>query len=216
MELIAEAREAFGKALKKDRAAGRMPVVVYGAKDESKAYFVDTKSFKKVLSVAGESSLVALKIGSTKKDILIHDIDFHPVTNEPQHADLYVVEANKPIEVNVQLEFVGEAPAVKNLGGALVKVMHELKIEALPKDLPHKIEIDISGMNTLDSQIKVGDLRLPKGVTAVDEADNVVAAVDTAGEEVKEEDATVDLSAIEVEEKGKKEEESETPAESAE
>lgn len=216
LELIAEARTAFGKALKKERAAGRMPVVVYGAKDQAAPYFVDTKNFRKVLSVAGESSIVAFKAGTTKKDVLIHDVDFHPVSGEPIHADLYVVEANKPIEVDVPLEFIGVAPAVKELGGALVKVMRELKIEALPKDLPHNIEIDISGMDALDSQIKVGDLKLPKGVTAIDGEDEVVVAMGAAGEEVKEEDATVDLSAIEVEEKGKKPEEGEAGAEAAE
>ena len=87
-----------------------------------------------------------------------------------------------------------------------MKVLHEVHIEALPKDLPHAITVDITSLETLQNQIHVKDIVLPKGVTMITNAEEVVALVAPAKAE-KEEEAPVDLSAIEVEKKGKKDEE---------
>jgi large subunit ribosomal protein L25 len=87
-------------------------------------------------------------------------------------------------------------------------VLHEVEIKALPNDLPHGIEVDISVLENADSQIHASDLKLPKGVTLVTEAEEVVASISVAQEET-EEAAPVDLASIEVEKKGKKEEETE-------
>ncbi len=143
--------------------------------------------------------------------MLIKEVTFHPTSGQPIHADLYVVDKTKKLEVNVPLEFEGVAPAVKELNGIVLKVMHELAVEALPKDLPHDIKVDLEKLVALDSQILVKDLVLPAGVTALVDADEVVAAITVAEEEPVDE-TPIDLSAIEVEKKGKKEEEEETPA----
>ncbi len=209
--LTAEARTIFGKQLAPYRKAGKLPVVVYGGKSEAKPLFLSTKEFKKVFAHAGESSIVSVAMPDGTKEALIHGVDFHPVTGEPLHADLLVVDMSKPIRVNVPLEFAGESPAVKDLGGALIKVLHEIEIEALPKNLPHNLTVDISALATLDSQVLVKDIAVPAGVTVIAEPEEVVASITVAGEEVKEEEVPVDLSAIEVEQKGKKDEE-EIPA----
>jgi len=122
------------------------------------------------------------------------------------HADLYAVEKGQTVSVAVPLEFIGVSNAVKMLGGILTKVMHELEVEGEPSDLPHSIIIDISALSDLDSQIHVSDLVLPKGVTAELDGEEVVAMISVAEEEPVEA-APVDLAAIEVEKKGKKEEE---------
>jgi len=207
--LMAEARETLGKELVADRAAGRLPVVIYGGKEVNRSLFVNTKEFNKVLNKAGESTLVTVVIGDEKKEVLIHEVSRHPISGEVVHADLLVVDVKKPIQVSVPLVFEGVAPAIKDLGGALVKVMHELEVEALPKDLPHDITVDISVLTTLDSQIHVSDLKLPHGVTTEAEPEEVVASIAVAGEEVIEEEGPADLSSIEVEKKGKDEEEGE-------
>ncbi|MEK7477969.1 MAG: 50S ribosomal protein L25 [Patescibacteria group bacterium] len=211
--LQTEKREVFGKQLTKLRQAGKLPVIVYGAKEKATPYFVEVKEFKKILTEAGESSVVTLHTDKGDKDILIHEVNFHPLSGEPIHADLLVVEANKPIKVDVELEFVGEAPAVKNLGAMLIKVRHELEVEALPKNLPHNLTVDLSSLENLDSKITVADIKLPTGVTTEVDLEEVVVAVSVAGEEVKEEEVPVDLSAIEVEKKGKTEEEGEEESE---
>lgn len=209
IKLKAQKRDVFGKQLKKIREAGQVPVVVYGAKQEATPLLVDTKEFVKVLSEAGESSIVSLDMGGSGHDVLIHEVQYHPIKGQPIHVDLYVVQQDKKIEVDVPLVFEGVAPAVKELGGNLVKVMHELPIEALPKDLPHDIKIDVSGLATLDSQILVKDIKLPAGVVALAEPEEVVVSISEAGEEVAAEEAPIDLSAIEVEKKGKQDEEGE-------
>ena len=90
---------------------------------------------------------------------------------------------------------------------------HEIEIEAFPKDLPHSIEVDVSSIVDFDTQIKVGDLKLPAGVTAKTDADEVVALAAAAKEEVEEVAAPIDMSAIEISEKKGKKEEEEIPAE---
>jgi len=140
-------------------------------------------------------------------DVLIHEVQYHPIKGQPIHVDFYVVQKDKKIEVDVPLVFEGVAPAVKELGGNLVKVMHELPIEVLPKDLPHDIKVDVSGLATFESQILVKDIKLPSGVTVLAELEEVVVSISKAGEEVVVEEAPIDLSQIEVEKKGKQEEE---------
>ncbi|MCX6713633.1 MAG: 50S ribosomal protein L25, partial [Candidatus Vogelbacteria bacterium] len=213
-KLSAKKRAVFGKKLKASRLAGELPVVVYGAKAKPESFLVDMIEFKKVLSQAGESSIVALDLAGASKDALIHEVQVHPITGEPIHADFLVVDKNKPIIVSVPLTFEGVAPAIKELGGNLIKVLHEVEIEALPKDLPHDLKVDISVLIALDSQILIKDIILPAGVTMQNDAEEVVASISEAGEVVVEEATeAVDLSAIEVEKKGKKEEEgTEEPA----
>ncbi|MCC6290878.1 50S ribosomal protein L25 [Candidatus Nomurabacteria bacterium] len=205
LKIAAEERSIFGKKLKESRIAGKLPVVVYGErKKDALPLFVTSKDFKKLLKEAGESTVVTVDAGTVKKDVLIHDVDWHPVSGEPLHADFYVVDKTKTIEIGVPLVFSGVAPAVKELGGILVKVLHELNIEVLPMNIPHDITVDISALTNLDSQILVKDLLVPTGIKVINQADEVVAAVSVAKEEPVEE-VVSDLSAIEVEKKGKKE-----------
>jgi len=197
------------------RKKGSMPAVFYGKKTESTPVSLVLKDFVKVWKTAGESGVVTLKGPAGSVDALIQDVDLDPVTETPRHADFYVFEKGKKLEVSVPLEFVGVSPAVKDLGGSLVKVLHELKISAAPEHLPHDIQVDISSLVTFDSQIVAGDLVLPTGVTLVELPTEVVASAAAPKAEEVEETAPVDLSSIEVMEKGKKEEEGEAAAEPA-
>ena len=192
------------------RAEGFVPAVFYGPGTEATSITVPLKEFRKVLSQAGESTVVTLKTESGDKDALINAVDVHPVSEVPLHADFYIFDKTKTVEVSIPLEFVGVSPAIKDLGGILVKVLHEVNVEALPMSLPHEITVDISTLATFDSVIHASDLKLPAGVTLVDDAEEVVASVSEPKEEEEEVVAEpVDFSAIEVEKKGKKEEEGE-------
>ena len=162
--------------------------------------------FKKAFKTAGESAILILKGLDEDKEVLVHEVDFEPVKGEPRHVDFYAIERGKKLTVTVPLEFVGESQAVKGLGGVLVKVMHELEIEVLPRDLPQHIDVDISAIVDFDTSIHVSDLKLPEGVEVTADAEEVVALANEAVEEVFEEPEAVDMDAIEVEEKGKKEE----------
>lgn len=209
MELAALKRDTARKSASL-RKEGLLPAVIYGPKEPATPITVDLKTFKKVFAEGGESTVITLSGLGEEKEALINEVAFHPVTGVPIHADFYVIEKGKPVKVSVPLVFDGVSPAVKDLGGILVKVMHELEIEVLPKELPHEIIVDISTLTEIDAQIKVGDIKLPASATPTDDANEIVAMVTEAKEEA--EAPAMDISQIEVSvEKGKKEEEA--PAE---
>jgi len=197
------------------RKAGKMPAVFYGKKEASTPIMLSYAVFEKTLKDAGESTILHLTGDGVDVDVLIHDVDLDPVTDKPRHADFYAIEKGKKLEIEVPIEFIGVAPAVKDLGGILVKVMHEVEISALPKDLPQKLEVDISSLIAFDSIITAKDIKLPEGVELKVKLEDVVASVYEPKEEVVEV-APVDLSAIEVSKKGKEAKEGESPTEGAE
>jgi len=194
------------------RKAGRMPAVFYGPKESSTPVSVALVEFKKVWKKAGESSVVIIKEGAHEHETLIHEVDVHPLTGEPRHADFYVLEKGKKVQVAVQLVFVGVAPAIKDKGGILVKVQREIEIEAAPKDLPHEIEVDISKLVEISDVIHAKDLKLPTGVDLKISPEEVVASVSEPKEEKEEAPTAIDMSAIEVEAKGKEAKEGEADA----
>lgn len=203
--LKAEKRDPSIKA-EKIREAGNIPAVFYGKKEVSTPISIPMSDFLRVWKQAGESSVISLETPEGTKESLIHDVDFDPVTGVPRHADFYVFEKGHKVEVEIPLEFEGVSPAVKDLGGALVKVIHALKITAMPKDLPHNIIVDISSLVDFQSQILAKDIKLPAGVELVENPEEVVALVSAPREEKEEETTPVDLNAIEVEKKGKEKE----------
>jgi len=190
------------ESLSKLRKEGKIPAVFYGKKEKSTSIKLPYAIFEKTLKEAGESTIIHLKGEGISTDALIHEVDLDPVTDKPRHADFYAIEKDKKLEVKIPLEFIGVSPAVKDLGGILVKVMHEVEIEALPKDLPHKLVVDISTLVNFESVIVAGDIKLPAGVELKEKPTEIVASVYEPKEEVVEE-KPVDLSAIEVEKKGK-------------
>ncbi len=198
------------------RKAGKVPAVFYGKKEASTPISIRQVDFLKIWKEAGESSVVTLETPEGEKESLIHDVDLDPVTGTPRHADFYVFEKGHKVEVALPVEFEGSSPAVKDLGGTLVKVVHELKIEAMPKDLPHHIIIDVSPLAQFGDQILAKDIKLPHGVELKINPEDVIITVAAPREEKEEEVAPVDLTAIEVEKKGKEDVEGEEGAPVAE
>jgi len=194
------------------RKSGKIPAIYYGKKEAPTSISVSQGQFTKVWKQAGESSVVTIQNGGEEIDALIKDVQFDPVTGSVLHADFYVFEKGKALDIKVPIEFVGESPAVKNEGALLVKVLHELHISAQPKDLPHQLEADISVLAKLDDHILAQDIKLPNGVTLIENPEEVVALVSAPKEEV-EEVVPPSLEDIELSvEKGKKEEDGEAPA----
>ncbi len=193
------------------RAEGFIPAVYYGHKQASTPVVFPLNAFIKVWKQAGESSVVVIETPKGKVNALIQEVQVDPVKGVPIHADFYVIEKGQEVTVHIPIEFVGVSEAVKSGTGNLVKVLHEIEIKALPENLPHNVVVDISSLVTLDGQITAGDIVLPKGVTLVTGATDVVAAIAAAKDEPIEV-PVMDLSAIEVEKKGKKEVEGEEGA----
>ena len=187
------------------RETGQIPAVFYGKKEVSTPISIPKVDFLKVWKEAGESSVVTLETSEGIKESLIQDVDIDPVTGSPRHADFYVFEKGHKVIVELPIEFTGVSGAVKEQGGILVKVLHELKVEAMPKDLPHNILIDVSSLANFGDQILAKDISLPTGIELKEHDEEVVALVSAPREEKEEEATPIDLSAIEVEKKGKEE-----------
>ncbi len=182
IELNAQNREVTGNKLKTLREKGFVPAIVYGAGQKNISIQVDYQEFKKVFEEAGESTIIKLKVKSPKskveaKNVLIHDIAKDPVNDKIIHVDFLQVRMDKVITAEVALVFEGEAPAVKELEGVLIKNITEVEVEALPKDLPHELKVDISGLETFDDHIKIKDLKLPEGVKVLAELEETIASV---------------------------------------
>lgn len=215
MQLNVQKRDA-SKSPNALRREGFIPAVVYGRAQEATPIAVNAKEFDKLFRQAGESTVISLQGLGESKDVLVQEVAVDPVSGISLHADFYAIAKGQTVTVEVPLEFVGESGAVKDLGGILVKVMHELEIECEPKDLPRSIEVDISKLATLEDQVKISDLKLPASAKISVDMDEVVAMISVAQEEPVEA-APADISTIEIsEERGKKEDEEGEAAPAAE
>ena len=185
------------------RALGRVPAVFYGKKEASTPISVVAADFVKLFKQAGESSVISLKGDGLEVEALVQDVDIHPVTGKVRHVDFYVFEKGKKIKVEIPLDFTGSAPAIKELGGTLIKVLHTIEVESLPKDLPQRLIVDLAALIDFNSVITAKEIKLPKGVEIVAHADEVVASVAAPRAEEEAPVVVADLSTIEVVKKGK-------------
>ncbi len=198
------------RAPKETKKEGFIPAVYYGAHQVATSVFIDAIEFKKVSAEAGESSSIILVTEHGNENAMIQEVQVDPVKSHPIHVDFYVLEKGQKVHVKTPITLVGESQAVKE-GGVLVKVMHELSVEGDPSKLPHEFTIDISSLVTKDDVIHVSDIKLPAGVELYHVSpEDTIVSISEAKEETEEVPVATDLSAIEVEAKGKKEEE--TPA----
>jgi len=179
------------------REEGKIPAVFYGPKEDNTPIVVNEREFIRVWEEVGGSAIVDLKGVGEDKEVLIHDVAWHPVKGNPIHIDFYCIERGKLLTVTVPLNFIGEATVEKE-GGIVVKVMNELEIEVKPRDIPQSIDVDISVLTELSSSITVADLHLPETIQPAVDATETVASVTQAQEEkVEEEDR--DIADIEIE-----------------
>lgn len=214
MDLQVQKREVFGKKVDRLRGAGFLPAELYGSGKENIHISVPLKDFLKVYREAGENMVVNLVLDGEKRPVLIYDLQRDPVSDEIIHVDFYQVRMDEKIKAAVPLVFIGESPAVKEKGGILTKAMHEVEVEALPAEIPHEFEVDLSLLDDLDKSIYVKDLRVPAGVRVMVDPETVIATVKAFVEEVIPAEApTVEAVKVEAEEKvEERKKEKEVPA----
>ena len=192
--------------LSKIRENGDIPAIVYGGKlTESISVSVNREDFKRTWRTAGGSTALGLVIDGKKHDVLIHDLQIDPRTDVVIHADFLAIDANTEVTVGVELEFTGVSAAVKAGLGHLEKMLQEISVEALPKDLPPNLVVDISSLENVGDQIHVGDLTIPAGVRVVGHDASDIVVVISGHKEEEESTGTIDFDSIEVAKKGKKE-----------
>ncbi|MBU0731782.1 50S ribosomal protein L25 [Patescibacteria group bacterium] len=202
-ELKAESRE--GK-----REDGFIPGVYYGPGVENKNIRVDEKAFKAILVDATRSTLIDFFVdGKQTGKVLIKEVQRNPLTTEPTHVDFYQVNMDNPINAEMELIFIGESPAEKEMGGILVTNKDKLNIKCLPADLISKAEVDITPLKTFDDSIKVKDISIPEKIEVLDGMDDIVALVSPprTEEELKALEEAPEEEAADVEVVGEKEKE---------
>ena len=210
--LNAEHREVTGKKVKVLRRQGYLPAVLYGVGIESIPIKLDLKEASKVISAAGSSTLVLLKIGKKQHQVLVRETQRQVIRRGLEHVDFLKVAMDVAIRAEVPIEFVGEAPAVRDLGGVLVTELVEIEIESLPTDLPDRITVDLELLAEITDTIKVGDLSFGEGVEVITSPDDVITRVIyQVEEEIEEEELEEEVIPTEEEpeviERGKLEEE---------
>ncbi len=178
LTLSAKIRKELGKKVKVLREKGILPGVLYGPKMKTATSIeINLKEFEKIYKDAGESSLISLEVDNKKFLVLIHEMARDPLTNKFLHVDFYQPSLEKEVAVTLPLVFEGEALAVKDSGGTLVKNISEIEVKALPQNLPHEIKVNIENLKTFADNIKILDLKLPEGVKVQRGPEEIVAHV---------------------------------------
>jgi large subunit ribosomal protein L25 len=170
-ELIAELRDDQGKgASRRLRHAGRVPAILYGGAEAPRALSFDQTRLQLVMeNEKFYSSITTLKVGNDSHAAILRDVQRHPWKNLIVHVDFQRVSDTEVIRISVPLHFTGEAmaPGVKTQGGMMSHLRNDLVVEALPKDLPEYIEVDVSGLS-LNESLHLSDIKLPAGVVSVE------------------------------------------------
>lgn len=212
--LSAKIRKNIGKKVKDLRKEGVLPAVLYGPKTKNTPLEVNFKEFEKIYKEAGESTLISLSINGEKKEnlVLIHSIEKDPMFSKINHVDFYQPILDKDIEVRIPLVFDGEAPAVKDFGGTLIRHILEVTVRALPQNLPHEVKINVSSLKNIGENLLIENLPVPEKVKIVNDLKEIVVSV-ASPEKIEEElEKPIEEKVEEVEkvEKPKKEEETAT------
>jgi len=176
--LNAELRENKDENNQSIREKGFVPAVVYGKNQKNINIKLKALDMEKAYEVAGESSLIDLKLKDRDLiKVIIKDIQTDVVKGTMLHADFYIIDINVPIEVEIPLIFVNESKAVKELNGILSKNKETILVKCLPNDLISETKVDISSLSTFDDSIKVRDINLPENITVLDSLDDLIVNV---------------------------------------
>lgn len=183
--LEVQARTLVGKKVKKLRRDGVVPANIFGTSIPSEAIQVDLKDFAKVYATVGETGLVELKLAGKAHPVLVHQIQREPKSDSVLHIDFHQVNLKEKTTANVPVVLVGEAPIEKSKEGMILQSMNEIEVEALPTDIPHNIEVDISALTEVGQGVQVKDLKVDKNKVEI-KADPEASVLSVQSAEIKE------------------------------
>jgi large subunit ribosomal protein L25 len=214
-------RDVIGKKVKVLRREGLLPAVVYGHNIEPIPISLDMRDANRTLDSISPSALIVLDIDGEKHYAIVRDKQRNPLLRSIIHIDFQAVSLTETVRADVNVNIVGEAPAVETYLAILVPSLEQLSIECLPTNLPDRIDVDVSGLAEIGDSLLVSDLIVPDGVEILNDPEDVVVVVIPPAveeeEEVEEEEVEVEEGAEpEVLERGKREEEEEEKEETAE
>lgn len=220
--LTVQKRKVLGRKVKSLRSQGLLPANIYGKKIKSLSVQVPEKDFAKVFKETGETNLINILVEkeAKKRPVLATNLQKDPVTDVPIHVDFHQVDLSQKVTVAIPIEITGISPAVKEKGGVLITILDEIKVEALPKNLPDKFAVDVSNLNEFGSSMTVLDLKVDKKkITLLTEEKEAIVVVQEPKkeEEPEPEEAATEDEAEETEEQvTEKTEETQQPQEEKE
>jgi large subunit ribosomal protein L25 len=201
MELKATKRDILGGKTRNLRKQGLVPAELYGREAENIHLSVSEKDFRRVFAEAGESTIIDLNVDGEKYPVLVNDFQKDPISRNFISVDFYRVRMDEKISAPVDIEIVGEAPAVKEKGGMLVRAMEEAEVEALPANLPHKLIVDVSGLTEIGQSVFVKDIQTKGNFRILVSPETVIATVSEILEEEEAASVSVESVVVEGEEK---------------
>lgn len=172
--LNAETRSTEGK-ISEVRAAKMIPAVVYGKSQEPISIKINYSEFLKLFRVSGESHIINLKVGKKSIDVLVHDLQRHPVSGDFRHIDFFAITKGQAVTTHIHFNFIGESAAVKE-GAILDEHLKEIEVKCLPTDLVDSFDVDLSKLVEMGDHIKVSDLALGDKFEVLTNADGVVVS----------------------------------------
>lgn len=178
ISITVEPRTAFGKKNRALRRDGKVPVHVYGLKADSLALQVETGSILATIKEAGRTTPVTVKVSGGEEAVtLIREVRVHPVSGDLLHVDFMRVDIQMEVEANVPVSLINEeeAPGIRGGAGVVTQGTYALIVRARPFDIPHEIEVDCSVLDSLEADIKAGDIKLPAGVELITDPETRVA-----------------------------------------
>jgi len=205
MQIEAQKRETLGKKTKHIRKEGKIPAVVFGKDMSSTNISLDYNTFDKVYKESGETDLIDIKIGDEKIKVLIKDVQLDPVSGRISHVGFYKPDLTVKTEAEVPVEIVGEEnnELIKSKVALALQLIQEIKVEALPEDIPHSFIVDVSNLNNIGDSVSISQLNYNREKVSIPEIDpeemvvriEEVKVEEEEVEEVSEEAAIADLEA---------------------
>ena len=195
IELKLKPRTKVGKGLKALRRSGTVPAVIHNHGNESIIAEGDYRDFEVTYSTAGKSQTVNLNLDGKNYLAIIRNVDFDPIKHQIRHIVFQALKQNEAIETEIPLVYADtEIPAEKK-SLMVLKELDEIVVKALPKDLPEKIEVDLSSLENAGDVVRVESIKAPSGVTIVTSPDTPVAIVEVPKDQIAEADAAAEAIA---------------------
>jgi len=194
LELQVAERKILGKKVRFLRRQGITPLHVFGHGIESKALQCDTAKLKRVLAEAGKTRLINLKLDKEKspRTVVVREVQIEPLTGESLHVDFYQVKMAEAVKVEVPIILIGEAPALKLKENTLAQELNTLSVECLPAKIPASIEVNIGSLTDSEQTVRVADIKLDEGITALNDPGLVVVRITSRPVERVEEAVVVE------------------------
>jgi large subunit ribosomal protein L25 len=178
MQLKASTRQLLGKRSRRLYREGKLAAIVYGHNIEKPTPLqLDRLEFQKVFMKSGRTHLVDLVLDGKTEKVLVREIQTHPRRLGPIHVDFYQVNLQEKIQVEVPIHLVGESAAVKRGDADVLQPLHEIRVECLPSDIPEGFEVDITPLEEIEQELRVSDISVPKGVTVLEDPEELVVKI---------------------------------------